>query len=124
MDRAVGWPRPTSESGASIVGKGLLNFGVGIHDKGALLRHRLADRAPLQHHALGTACRCQLHWGTRVDHCAGVRIDLGIANVQAVAIEQIQDTVDTFGSRRQRPLGLGLELDVPDRDLAAWLGSP
>ena len=48
MHRRVVGPGPAAEGGAAVVGKGLLQLLLRVHHEGAVLRHRLADRAALQ----------------------------------------------------------------------------
>lgn len=46
-------PRPAAEFGGPVVGKGLVDFGLGVHHKRAVLGHRFAYRAALQHQQFG-----------------------------------------------------------------------
>ena len=45
----VGGPRPAAELGPAVVSKGLLDFGLRVHDKRAVLCDRLAYGSALQH---------------------------------------------------------------------------
>src|SRR3990167_5186262 len=49
VHRVIGAPGPAAKLGAAVVGKGLVNLLLGVHHKRTVLRHRLANRAGLQH---------------------------------------------------------------------------
>jgi hypothetical protein len=77
--RAVGGvgsvPRPTTELGAPVVGEGLGDLGVGVHDERALLGDRLADRASLHDEELDVAVGGDRELLRRIDHRAGGSAD-------------------------------------------------
>ena len=49
MYRVAALPRPAAKFGAPVIGKGLVNFFLGVHDERAVLRYRFAYGAGLQH---------------------------------------------------------------------------
>ena len=49
VDRCRVLPGPAAKFGASVVGKGLVNFGLRVHDEWAVLRNGFGDGGALQH---------------------------------------------------------------------------
>src|SRR4029453_13284914 len=59
VNRIVGRPRPTPESGATVVRECLLDTGAIVHDERAVLLDRFADGAALQKQALHRSIACR-----------------------------------------------------------------
>ena len=76
MHRRFARPGPAAEACALVVGEGAADLGLGVHHERAVLRHRLADRAALQHEEFGAhrAAVDDLERLQRIDLDRGVRV--------------------------------------------------
>ena len=74
MHRCIVRPRPAAKFCSAVVGKGLVDFGFGVHHKRAVLRHRLGNRFALQHQKFA-----DLRAIDQFDIDAGVQLDGSVA---------------------------------------------
>ena len=126
MDRVARTPGPVAKLGAAVVGKGLVNFGLGVHDKGAVLRHRLANGAALQEQEFGLlVCVLQFNGGVARHFNRMARHHLLPGDGERCATEKIQLATRLGTARgRQRPACTGRQLQGEYGDIGIRLRGP
>ena len=127
MHRVAFGPGPATKLGAAVVLHGLHDFLLGVHHKGAVLRHGLANRAALQQQAFhGRGAGVDQFPVLRSNHFQRRVVADGLrAHRKAVAHKVIQHAARALaGGGGQSPACTGLQVQRPDGHVAFRLGCP
>jgi hypothetical protein len=90
MHWAINWPRPSAKSGALVIDEGLTKARFVIHHERTLLHDWLSNWATLKHEAISTARGVKGCGIGRAKHRTGVAFQMRIADLDAIAIEDIE----------------------------------
>src|SRR6185436_258885 len=118
--------RPAAELSTPVVVEGLLELRTRVHHEWPVLRDRLGDRPALEHEYLDRTVERRHAHGlvARNIDCGWLRDDAS-RDVDLLPGEEIESAADgSIARRRNRPGGIRLELDQPDRDVGVRARGP